>query len=81
MLVLTRRVDEGDKSAICIGKDVEITLVEVRGDQVRIGVAAPRDVPVHRKEVYLQIQQENRAAAHASPADVPKGIPAAPAKA
>ena len=61
MLVLTRRLNQSIK----IGDDVEITVVEVRGDQVRLGVSAPRDVTVHRKEVYLQIQQENRAAAQA----------------
>ena len=58
MLVLTRRLNQSIK----IGDDIEITVIEVRGDQVRLGVAAPRDVSVHRKEVYLQIQQENRAA-------------------
>ncbi len=59
MLVLTRRLNQSIK----IGDDIEITVIEVRGDQVRLGVAAPRDVTVHRKEIYLQIQQENRAAA------------------
>ena len=44
--------------SIKIGDDVEITVIEVRGDQVRLGVSAPRDVSVHRKEIYLQIQQE-----------------------
>ena len=58
MLVLTRRLNQSIK----IGDDIEITVIEVRGDQVRLGVAAPRDVSVHRKEIYLQIQQENRAA-------------------
>ncbi|MDQ2798844.1 MAG: carbon storage regulator CsrA [Armatimonadota bacterium] len=62
MLVLTRRLNQSIK----IGDDIEITVIEVRGDQVRLGVAAPRDVAVHRKEVYLQIQQENRASANAS---------------
>ena len=61
MLVLTRRLNQSIK----IGDDIEITVIEVRGDQVRLGVAAPRDVSVHRKEVYLQIQQENRAASGA----------------
>lgn len=64
MLVLTRRLNQ----SIRIGDDIEITVIEVRGDQVRLGVSAPRDVAVHRKEVYLQIQQENVAAA--SPADI-----------
>ncbi len=63
MLVLTRRLNQSIK----IGDDIEITVIEVRGDQVRLGVAAPRNVAVHRKEVYLQIQQENRAAAQAAP--------------
>lgn len=62
MLVLTRRLNQSIK----IGDDVEITVIEVRGDQVRLGVSAPRDVSVHRKEVYLQIQQENQAAAQSS---------------
>lgn len=61
MLVLTRRLNQSIK----IGDDIEITVVEVRGDQVRLGVNAPRDVTVHRKEVYLQIQQENRASSSA----------------
>jgi carbon storage regulator len=63
MLVLTRRLNQSIK----IGDDIEITVIEVRGDQVRLGVSAPRDVAVHRKEVYLQIQQENLAAASAEP--------------
>lgn len=67
MLVLTRRLNQSIK----IGDDVEITVIEVRGDQVRLGVTAPRDISVHRKEIYLQIQQENRAAAAQNePADV-----------
>lgn len=67
MLVLTRRLNQSIK----IGDDVEITVIEVRGDQVRLGVTAPREVSVHRKEIYLQIQQENRAAAAQNePADV-----------
>lgn len=56
MLVLTRRLNQSIK----IGDDIEIMIIEVRGDQVRLGVTAPRSVAVHRKEVYLQIQQENQ---------------------
>ena len=63
MLVLTRRLNQ----SIRIGDDVEITVIEVRGDQVRLGVAAPRDTPVHRKEIYLQIQEESRAASGTPP--------------
>ncbi len=61
MLVLTRRLNQSIK----IGDEIEITVIEVRGDQVRLGVTAPRNVAVHRNEVYLQIQQENRAASAA----------------
>lgn len=59
MLVLTRRLNE----SITIGDDVEITVIEVRGDQVRLGIAAPRGIAVHRKEIWLQIAEENKAAA------------------
>ena len=59
MLVLTRRVDAGNGSVICIGNDIEITLVAVRGEQVRLAVEAPRDVPVHRGEIYDEIAEEN----------------------
>jgi carbon storage regulator len=56
MLALARKVNE----SIMIGNDVEITLLEIKGDQVKIGISAPRSVPVYRKEIYLQIQEENR---------------------
>lgn len=59
MLVLTRKVDE----SIIIGDDIKITVVDVRGDQVKIGIDAPRSVSVHREEVYQEIQEENRRAA------------------
>ena len=59
MLVLTRRLNQ----TITIGADIEITVVEVRGDQVRIGIAAPRGVAVHRHEIWEQIQAENKASA------------------
>ena len=58
MLVLTRRAGE----SIVIGNDVTVTVLEVRGDQIRIGIDAPKDVPIHREEVYVQVQQENRGA-------------------
>jgi carbon storage regulator len=54
MLVLSRKVEE----SIMIGQDVEITVVEIRGDKVRLGIEAPKDVPVHRREVFDAIQQE-----------------------
>lgn len=46
-----------------IGNDVEITILEVKGDQVKLGISAPKSVPVYRKEIYIQIQEENREAA------------------
>lgn len=55
MLVLTRQLNE----SIMIGDDVEITIVDVRGEKVRLGIRAPREIPVHRKEVYLAIRQAN----------------------
>ncbi len=58
MLVLTRKTDE----SIIIGDDIRITVVEVRHDQVKLGITAPRDIPVHREEVYREIQEENRRA-------------------
>ena len=62
MLVLSRRKDE----TIMIGDEVEITIVDVRGDTVRLGIKAPRSVSVHRKEIYDAIQAENIAAAKES---------------
>ncbi len=63
MLVLTRSVNE----TIMIGDDVEITIVDVKGEKVRVGIRAPVSVPVHRKEVYLAIKQANIEAAQAAP--------------
>lgn len=59
MLALSRKKGE----SIILNNDIELTILEVKGDQVKIGVNAPKSVPVYRKEVYLQIQQENREAA------------------
>ncbi len=58
MLVLSRQRDE----TIMIGDDVEITIVDIRGDKVRLGITAPPDVAVHRKEVYDAIRREKQAA-------------------
>ena len=60
MLALSRKKDE----AIVINNDIEVTIIEVKGDQVKLGVTAPKSVPVYRREVYLQIQEANRAAAN-----------------
>ena len=59
MLVLTRRAGE----SVIIGDDVVVTVLETRGDVVRIGIKAPRSVQVHREEVYRELQAANRAAA------------------
>jgi carbon storage regulator len=66
MLVLSRQRDE----AIMIGDDVEITVVDIRGDKVRLGITAPRHIQVHRKEVYEAIKRENEQAAKLRPDDV-----------
>ena len=58
MLALTRKKGE----ALVINNNIEITVLEIRGDQIKIGISAPKDVPIYRKEVYLQIQKENEAA-------------------
>ena len=62
MLVLSRRPGE----SIMIGHEVVLTVLEVRGDVVRIGIKAPRDLDVHREEVFLELQQANRSAASPS---------------
>jgi len=59
MLVLSRQRDE----TIMIGDDIEVTVVDIRGDKVRLGITAPKEVSVHRKEVYEAIKRENRDAA------------------
>ena len=65
MLVLSRHRDE----SIMIGDNVVITIVDIRGDKVRLGIDAPQDIPVHRQEVYDAIQRENQKAAELDPAD------------
>ena len=58
MLVLSRRTGAGDRSTICIGEDMEITLIEVRGEEVRIGVKAPREVVVDGSALWKQMPPE-----------------------
>ncbi|MCA0360316.1 MAG: carbon storage regulator CsrA [Armatimonadetes bacterium] len=67
MLVLTRKVNQ----SIIIGNDIEVVVLEVRGEQVRIGIKAPKDVAVHRQEIFVQIRDENQAAAGTDLGDVP----------
>jgi carbon storage regulator len=63
MLVLSRRIGE----SIIIGDDIVVTVLDVRGDVVRVGIAAPRSVRVHREEVYRELEAANRAAAEVAP--------------
>ena len=65
MLVLSRHRDE----SIMIGDDVVVTIVDIRGDKVRLGIEAPQHIPVHRQEVYEAIQRENRKASQMDPDD------------
>ncbi|MCO8124961.1 carbon storage regulator CsrA [Stieleria sp. TO1_6] len=64
MLVLSRHRDE----SIMIGDDVVVTIVDIRGDKVRLGIEAPQSIPVHRQEVYDAIQRENRRSSRTSAA-------------
>ena len=86
MLVLSRQRDE----SIMIGDNVQITVVDIRGDKVRLGIVAPTEIAVHRKEVFDAIQRENRKAAGlatedlapaVSPAQTPNAAPPHPAPA
>ena len=65
MLVLSRKKNE----SIVINNDITIVVVEIRGDKVRLGVEAPKEVPVHRREVYEAIQRENLRASRLDPSD------------
>lgn len=58
MLALARKINQ----SIMIGSDIEITLLEIKGDQVKIGINAPKSIPIYRKEIYMQIQDENKKA-------------------
>jgi carbon storage regulator len=66
MLVLSRQRDE----TVVIGDDIEIKIVDIRGDKVRLGITAPPHISVHRKEVYEAIQKENQSAACVNPQDL-----------
>lgn len=70
MLALTRKKNE----ALIINNNIEITILEVKGDQVKIGITAPKEVPVYRKEVYTQIQEANKAATDVSGLDALKDL-------
>ncbi|MCR5107896.1 MAG: carbon storage regulator CsrA [Lachnospiraceae bacterium] len=57
MLALSRKKNE----ALVIDNNIEVTVLEIKGDQVKIGISAPKEIPIYRKEVYLQIQEANKA--------------------
>ena len=68
MLVLTRKKDQ----SIIIGDNIEIAVIDIQGDQVRIGINAPKNVTIHRKEVYLMITEENKKASQVANVDALK---------
>lgn len=70
MLALTRKKGE----SLVINNNIEITVLDVRGDQIKIGISAPKDVPIYRKEVYQQIQEENKAAVDADSVETLKNL-------
>jgi len=70
MLALSRKKNE----ALVINNNVEITILDIKGDQVKIGISAPKQIPIYRKEVYLQIQEANKAAMSPEGLDALKGL-------
>lgn len=70
MLALTRKKGE----SLVLNNNIEVTVLEIRGDQVKLGIKAPKDVQIYRKEVYLQIQKENEAAASVANLDALKKL-------
>lgn len=70
MLALSRKKNE----AIVINNNIEVAILEVKGDQVKIGITAPREVPVYRKEVYMQIQNANKEAISADGMEALKNL-------
>lgn len=59
MLALSRKQGE----SIIVGNDIELTILEIKGEQVKVGISAPKSIPVYRKEIYMQIREENKEAA------------------
>lgn len=70
MLALTRK--KGD--SLILNNNIEITILEIKGDQVKVGIQAPKEVSIYRKEIYLQIQQENEASMKAESIDAIKNL-------
>lgn len=70
MLALSRKKNE----ALILNNNIEITILEIKGEQVKLGITAPKDVPVYRKEVYVQIQEANKAAVETDGMDALKDL-------
>lgn len=70
MLALSRKKGE----ALVVNNNIEITVLEIKGDQVKIGISAPKEVPIYRKEVYVQIQEANKAAMEGGNLEALKGL-------
>lgn len=66
MLVLTRKKDQ----SVIIDDTIEITVIDIKGDQIRLGISAPKDITILRKEVYLAVKEENRTALNAPTVDL-----------
>jgi carbon storage regulator len=67
VLIITRRAGE----RIMVGDDIVVEVMEIVGNSVRVGIQAPRSVPVYREEIYAAVRDENRAAAESTPAELP----------
>lgn len=70
MLALSRKKNE----ALVINNNIEVTILEIKGDQVKVGITAPKEVPIYRKEVYVQIQESNKEAMDVSGLDALKNL-------
>ncbi|MCR5488408.1 MAG: carbon storage regulator CsrA [Lachnospiraceae bacterium] len=70
MLTLSRKRNE----SLVINNNIEVTILDIRGDQVKVGISAPREVPIYRKEIYLQIQESNKSSMTADGMDVLKNL-------
>ncbi len=70
MLALSRKKNE----ALVINNNIEITVLEIKGEQVKLGISAPKEVPVYRKEVYIQIQDANKEAVNVDGLDALKNL-------
>ncbi|MBO6111882.1 MAG: carbon storage regulator CsrA [Lachnospiraceae bacterium] len=70
MLTLSRKKNE----SVMLNNNIEITVLDIKGDQVKIGIAAPKEVPIYRKEIYLQIQESNKSSMTAEGMDALKNL-------